>query len=634
MNHLADETSPYLLQHADNPVDWYPWGPEALARARTEDRPIFLSIGYAACHWCHVMERESFAVAVTAQLMNESFVNVKVDREERPDIDALYMDAAVALTRSGGWPLSVFLTPEGKPFWAATYLPPVPRHGLRSFPEILTTIAEVWKSSRADLETTAESLTEHLRSTQVFAASELPLDEALLEEALEALTVGFDRRWGGWGTAPKFPAASALEFVLRRGSGSELAEWTLDGMAAGGMYDLVGGGFHRYSVDESWLVPHFEKMLPDNALLAVCYLHGWLVLGKERYRRVAEQTIEYMLRELALGEGGFASSQDADTEGVEGETYTWARGEGVPDNLLWSFEGDRFVLRGELDETLRERLFEIRERRLKPTRDDKAVASWNGLTLAALAECGRFLERPDWIEEGRRLAEFLLGPMSDGDGRLRRTWRAGVSRGNGYLDDYADVANGLLELHTASGEARWLEEAHRLALLALELFGDPESGGFFLSPADGEVLITRRKIFDDHPSPSGNSMLASVLLRLSRIYGDDRLEASAVSALALVRERSAGAPTAFGYALVATDFLLSPRREIAIVGPADSEIARAVLSRFEPHAVIAFGPSATIPLLEGKTLVGGEPAVYVCERFTCRAPVTDPRELESLRSAG
>ncbi len=627
MNRLAQETSPYLLQHAGNPVDWYPWGEEALGRARAEDKPIFLSIGYSACHWCHVMERESFAIPATAELMNEHFVNVKVDREERPDIDALYMDAAVALTRSGGWPLNVFLTPEGKPFWAATYLPPVARNGLRAFPEVLSRIAEVWKTKRDELEKTGESLTEHMRTANRQEPAETALDAGVLARAVESLTMSFDWRWGGWGRAPKFPAAPVIEFLLRRNAPRVLCERTLDGMAAGGMYDLVGGGFHRYSVDERWLVPHFEKMLDDNAGLAACYLHGWLVLGNERYREVAEQTVEYMLRELALPDGGFASSQDADTDGEEGLTYTWTRSEPVPDQMLHIFEKNRFVLRGELDPELRAQLFELRETRPKPARDDKAVAGANGLALAALAECGRHLERPEWIAEARRLAEFLLGPLSGAGGRLHRSWRDGTATGTGYLDDYADVANGLLELHAATGEPRWLEEAHRLALLAVELFSDPENGGFFQTPSDGETLVVRRKVLDDHPAPSGNSMLAYVLLRLSRIYGDDRLAERALAALRLIATALTSAPAGFGFGLVALDLQLSPPREIAIVGPADSALARAVLARFDPHAVIAFGPSDTIPLLEGKTLVDGKPAVYVCERFACQAPVTDPSDL-------
>jgi len=398
-------------------------------------------------------------------------------------------------------------------------------------------------------------------------------------------------------------------------------------MAAGGMYDLVGGGFHRYSVDERWLVPHFEKMLNDNALLAVCYLHGWLVLGKERYREVAEETVEYILRELALEGGGYASSQDADTDGKEGLTYTWTRLEGVPDQMLHIFDGDRFILRGTLDEALRKELFDLRELRPKPGLDDKAVTSWNGLALAALAECGRFLHRPDWVGEARRLAEFLLGPLSSPDGRLHRTWRDGVARGTGYLDDYADVANGLLELHVATGEQRWLEEAHRLASVAIEFFSDEENGGFFQTPSDGEALVARTKSFDDHPGPSGNTMLAYVLLRLSRIYGDEQFERQALSVFRVLPGAFANAPASFGFGLVGVDFYLSPRKEVAIVGPADSAIARAALARFDPHAVIAFGPSDAIPLLEGKTLVDGKAAVYVCERFVCKAPVSDPDAL-------
>ncbi len=632
MNRLAGETSPYLLQHAVNPVDWYPWGEEAFARAREEDKPIFLSVGYSSCHWCHVMERESFAIPATAELMNESFVNIKVDREERPDVDAIYMEAAVAMNRSGGWPLSCFLTPAGKPFWSATYLPPVPRGGLRSFPDILVTVAAAWRDRREDLERTGESLTDYLRRGAAQEPADVPADRELLHAVFERLVDTLDWEWGGWGTAPKFPAAAVIEFLLRTGS-RRPAELTLDRMAAGGMYDLVGGGFHRYSVDERWLVPHFEKMLYDNASLASCYLHAWLALGKERYRQVAEQTVEYMLRELALPGGGFASSQDADTAGEEGATFTWRRSDGVPDELLQPFEGDRFIIRGELDEHLRAELFERRERREKPARDDKAVASWNGLTLAALAEAGRFLDRPDWVDAARRLAGLLLGSFSTPAGRLHRTWRDGVGKGTGYLEDYADVSNGLLELHAATGELRWLEEAHRLALLAVELFADDEHGGFFQTPSDGEQLVVRKKSFDDQPSPSGNTMLAHVLLRLSRIYGDDRLEERALSVFPLIAGALSQVPSAFGWGLVALDFQLAPRKEIAIAGPADSEVARAALARWEPSAVIAFGPAEGIALLEGKTLVDGRPAVYRCERFACLAPVTDPAELAGGRSA-
>jgi hypothetical protein len=629
MNRLRHETSPYLLQHADNPVDWYPWGPEALERSRAEDKPILLSIGYAACHWCHVMEHESFEDQATAAVMNEHFVNVKVDREERPDLDAVYMDAVVALTGQGGWPMTVFLTPEGEPFYGGTYFPPESRHGLPSFRDVLHAIASAYRERRADVARQAEALVTALRRSGELAPSREPLTESVLGEAARALRSGFDARFGGWGGAPKFPPAATLEFLLRRGDDESLAmvTTTLDGMAAGGMYDLVGGGFHRYSVDAEWLVPHFEKMLYDNALLAPTYLHGWLVTGNERYRAVAEETLDYLLRELRLTEGGFASAQDADTEGVEGLTFTWTEDEGAPAELLRPFEHGRSILRGELDPDTRRRLFELRERRTKPLRDDKAVAAWNGLTLAALAEGARRLDRDDLLEAARDLGEFLLGPLSDADGRLHRTWRAGRAKGTGYLDDYAGVAHGLLELHVATGELRWLEEANRLARLAVELFADEERGAFYLTPADAERLVARTKDLDDHPTPSGNSMLAHVLLRLARIYGDEELERRAVSVFRLLHRSLAQAPSAFGWALSALDLHFSPPRELAIVGPTSSEVARAALAGFDPNTVIAFGPSSTIPLLQGKELVDGRPAVYLCERFACRAPVTDAAEL-------
>jgi hypothetical protein len=629
VNRLADETSPYLLQHADNPVDWYPWGPEALERARAEDKPILLSIGYAACHWCHVMEHESFEDDATAAVMNEHFVNVKVDREERPDLDAVYMEAVVALTGQGGWPMTVFLTPEGEPFYGGTYFPPEGRHGLPSFRDLLHTIATVYRERRDDVTRQAGALVAALRRSGELAPSRDPLTESILGEAARGLRSGFDREFGGWGRAPKFPPAATLEFLLRRADDEALAlvTTTLDGMAAGGMYDLVGGGFHRYSVDAEWLVPHFEKMLYDNALLAATYLHGWLVTGDERYRAVAEETFDYLLRELRLPEGGFASAQDADTDGVEGLTFTWSEEEGAPAELLRPFEHGRSVLRGELDPETRRRLFELRELRPKPLRDDKVVAAWNGLTLAALAEGARRLDRADLLEAARALGEFLLGPLSDANGRLHRTWRDGRAKGTGYLEDYADVAHGLLELHVATGELRWLEEANRLARLAVELFGDEERGGFFLTPADGERLVARTKDLDDHPTPSGNSMLAHALLRLARIYGDEELERRAVSVFRLLHGALGQAPSAFGWALCALDLHFSPPRELAIVGPPESEVARAALAGFDPNAVVAFGPSEAVPLLRGKGPVDGRPAVYVCERFACRAPVTDAAAL-------
>ena len=621
MNRLAGETSPYLLQHADNPVDWYPWGDEALGRARDDDRPILLSIGYAACHWCHVMEHESFEDAETAAQMNEQFVNVKVDREERPDLDAVYMDAVVALTGQGGWPMTVFLTPEGEPFFGGTYFPPAPRHGLPSFRQVLDAVASAYRERRADVTRSAAQLVETIRSSSQVAPSADPLTDSVSSEAARGLRRVFDAERGGFGGAPKFPPASALEFLLRRGE-PDLVTTTLDAMAAGGMYDLVGGGFHRYSVDADWLVPHFEKMLYDNALLVPAYLHAWVVTGDERYRRVVEETCDYLLRDLALPEGGFASSQDADTDGVEGLTYTWTEAEGVPAELLRPFEHGRSIIRGELDPELKARLLDERSRRPQPARDDKAIAAWNGLALAALAETGRRLARDTVLQAAERLGNFLLGELSSPDGRLFRTWRNGRASIPGYLEDYADVAHGLYELHVATGDLRWLEESCRLARLAVELFADGERGGFFMTAHDAERLVARTKDLDDNPVPSGNSMLAFVLLRLARIYGDDELEHQAARVLRLLHTNLGRIPTAFGWALCALDLYLSPPRELAIIGAPEDEVARRALAPFEPNAVVAFGPSEDVPLLSGKTRVDGKPTLYVCERFACQAPVT------------
>jgi uncharacterized protein YyaL (SSP411 family) len=628
VNRLAAETSPYLLQHADNPVDWYPWGEEALTRAHDEDKPILLSIGYAACHWCHVMEHESFEDDATAVLMNENFVCVKVDREERPDLDSVYMDAVVSLTGHGGWPMTVFLTPAGEPFFGGTYFPPEPRHGLPSFRQLLDAVASAWRERRSEIQRDAATIADRLRHTA--EPSTEPLRSSLLSDAVHMLRRQFDPLWGGFGNAPKFPPASVIEFLLRRGE-LEMSVKTLDSMALGGMYDLVGGGFHRYSVDREWLVPHFEKMLYDNALLVPAYLHGWLVSGTERHREVVEETLDYMLRGLRLPEGGFASAEDADTDGVEGLTYTWSEDDDVPGELLHAFEHGRFIVRGEMDPATRARLFEEREQRPKPLRDDKAISSWNGLALAALAEAGRRLERKDLVDAARACADFVLGPLSSPDGRLFRTWRAGQAKHAGVLDDYADVANGLYELHLATGDLRWLEESRRLALLAVELFGDEQRGGFFLTPSDGERLVSRKKDFDDHPTPSGNSMLTYVLLRLSRLWGDAELERRAVGVFRLIAGLLPQAPSAFGHALCALDLHFSPPREIAVIGPHDSDVAQAALGLFDPNAVVAFGPSDEVPLLRGKDFVDGLPAVYVCENFACQAPVTNAAALAPSR---
>jgi len=619
-NRLAQETSPYLLQHAENPVDWQPWGEEAFARARADGKPLFVSIGYSSCHWCHVMERESFDDEATAALMNDLFVCVKVDREERPDVDSVYMDAVVSLTGQGGWPLTIFLTPDAEPFFGGTYFPPEPRHGLPAFRQVLRAIADAYREQPEDVAAQAEALVAALRQSAEREPSREPLHEGLLAEAEAVLLRQLDPRSGGFGHAPKFPPASALEFLLRRGS-IEAVRVTLDGMAAGGMYDLVGGGFHRYSVDSEWLVPHFEKMLYDNALLVPPYLHAWLVTGDERYRNVAERTLDYMLRELRLENGGFASAQDADTDGVEGLTYTWTEDEGAPAELLQPFEHGRSVVCGELDDETRARLLEIRERRPQPFRDDKVIASWNGLALAALAEGARHLASNSLLQ-----AAVALGELLDAE-PLWRTTRDGRAKFPAYLDDYANVAHGFYELHVATGDLRWLHASRRAADRAIALFGDEQRGGFFLSPADGEQLVARQKSLEDNPIPSGNSMLAFVLLRLARIWGDDELERQAVGALRLVGDYLTRAPSAFGWALCALDLHLAPPREFAIVGGPGSPVARAALVGFDPNVVVAFGPAEDVPLLAGKDLVDGKPAVYACERFACRAPVTDPAGL-------
>ena len=633
MNRLAASSSPYLLQHAENPVVWFPWGEEAFARARAEDRPLLVSVGYSSCHWCHVMEHESFSNQTTATLQNELFVNVKVDREERPDVDALTMEACVTLTGQGGWPTTVFLTPEGRPFYAGTYFPPEPRHGLPAFRQLLQAVAEAWRERRDDLEAQAVRLVGALGGAARLEAGDEELSPDLLDAAERGLARDYEPAFGGFGVAPKFPPASAIELLLRRGGPEALGMMrrTLDGMAAGGLYDVVGGGFHRYSVDARWLVPHFEKMLYDNALLTSAYLHAWVVTGDERYRAIVEETVDYLLREMRVDGGGLASAQDADTDGVEGLTYTWTPAEweelGLDQSLLEPFEHGRAIVRGDLDRPTQQRLLALRSERAQPFRDDKAIASWNGLALAALAEAARRLDRGDWRDAAVELGGFLLGPLRGEDGRVLRSVRNGRVSGIGFLDDHANVAHGLLELHVSTGDVGWLLEARRIAGVAIDLFADDELGGFFLSPRDGEVLVARTKDLDDDPIPSGNSMLASVLFRLGRIWGDDVLVAQGEGVLRLLAPAMERVPRAFSWALCGLALHLSPPRELAIAGDARSDVARTALAGFSPETVVAVGPSDEVPLLAGKGLVDGETAVYACERFACRAPVTRADQL-------
>ncbi|HEY2789975.1 MAG TPA: thioredoxin domain-containing protein [Gaiellales bacterium] len=666
MNRLAGETSPYLLQHAANPVDWYPWGDEALERARAEDRPILLSIGYSACHWCHVMAHESFEDAATAEVMNRLFVNVKVDREERPDLDAVYMNAVVGMTGHGGWPMTVFLTPAGEPFHGGTYYPPQARHGLPAFRQVLQAVDRAWREQRQEVERVGGNVRDALRAAADIAPSSEPLVADLLTGALPALQSVYDPNWGGFGAAPKFPPASAVGCLLRlhRRTGAAdalaMAAGTLDGMALGGMHDLVGGGFHRYSVDAVWLVPHFEKMLYDNALLATAYLEGFAVTGERRHAAVAEGTLDFMLRELRLPEGGFASALDADTDGEEGTTYVWTPAqlrEALPEDQAriaagyygvtaeGNFEGGATVLRAQGEpppaiEAIRAALLERRLQRPQPGRDDKAIACWNGLALAALAEGGWRLRRPDLLAAARDCARFLLGPMTGDDGRLRRTYRDGSARIPAYLDDHAAVCHGLIELALATGEPEWLEPARRLADAAVARFADERNGGFFQSAADAEQLVAPHKELDDNPTPSGNSLLAHVLIRLARIYAEPELEERAAAAMRLAVDGMRRAPHGFGQMLSALDLHLSPPREVAVVGPAADPATRAladaVRDGFHPTVVYAFGDGADpagIPLLEGRRPVDGAAAAYICEGFACRAPMTDPAAVRAAMAA-
>jgi uncharacterized protein YyaL (SSP411 family) len=567
--------------------------------------------------------------------MNELFVSVKVDREERPDVDAMTMDACVTLTGQGGWPTTVFMTPAGRPFYAGTYYPPEPRHGLPAFTQVLRAVAEAWRDHRHDVEEQAGRLVAALGRSARLEPGDEELRASLLDAAETGLTRVYEPAYGGFGTAPKFPPSSPLELLLRRGGDRALAmvRGTLDGMAAGGLYDVVGGGFHRYSVDARWLVPHYEKMLYDNALLASAYLHAWVVTGEVRYREIVEETVEYLQREMLLADGGFASAQDADTDGVEGLTYTWTEEEwtalGLDALLLEPFEHGRQIVRGTLDPESRARVRAVRDERPQPFRDDKAIASWNGLALAALAESARRLEREDWLAAAVRLGAFLLGPLQGDDGRVLRSVLEGRASGTGYLDDHANVAHGLLELHVATGDVRWLREARRIADVAVDLFADEERGGFFLAPHDGEELATRAKDVDDDPLPSGNSMLASVLIRHGRIWGDEALVDRGERVLRLLAPAMERVPRAFAWALCTLDLHLSPSRELAIVGNVRAEVARAALRGFEPTTVVAVGPADDVPLLGGKRLVDGTTAVYVCVRFACRAPATRPDQLAS-----
>ena len=696
-NRLSNETSPYLLQHAHNPVDWYPWGEEALQKAQQEDKPILLSVGYSACHWCHVMERESFENEDIAGLMNQHFVSIKVDREERPDIDNIYMQAVQALTQQGGWPMTVFLTPDGRPFYGGTYFPPNDRQygqeTMPGFPRILLTIADYYDNHRTEVEEQANQLADYLKQRSstplrskggVIPSGTIPLE--MLNTASGELASEFDPVHGGFGHAPKFPNTMSLEFLLRthqhrlRGEiGSkatkpelEIVEVSLQHMANGGIYDQLGGGFHRYSVDVEWLVPHFEKMLYDNALLSRLYLHAYLVTFNPFYERIVEETLDYVVREMVSPEGGFYSTQDADSEGEEGKFFIWTTDE-IETALLaedarlfmlyydvtraGNFEGKN-ILHVEQDaqtvadkaqvslETLqtslkrsREMLFELREKRVKPGRDEKILTSWNGLMLRSFAEAARYLDRPDYLQVATNNAEFLLRELIP-DGRLLRTYKDGRARLHGYLEDYAFLADGLLALYEASFNPRWFTEARRLMDEAIKLFADEQNGGFFDTGSDHEALISRPKDIMDNATPAGNSVAADVLLRLAAFTGEEAYRRRADDYLRPIADIMVQHPQAFGHILGALDFAISQSKEIALIGDPQQSDTRALLevinTRYLPNSVLACASLEdsesiqSIPLLADRPMKDHKATAYICQNFACLSPVNTPEELDRL----
>ena len=672
-NRLAGETSPYLLQHAGNPVDWYPWGPEALERAKREDRPILLSVGYSACHWCHVMERESFENDETAALMNREFVNIKVDREERPDIDAIYMAAVQALSGHGGWPMTVFLTPDGRPFYGGTYFPPEDRGGLPGFPRLLAAMVDAYRTKKGDVLLSTTEIAGRVQQMSAPRHSAELLTAELLDAAFASVQRHFDPEEGGVGTQPKFPQPLVIEFLLRHwartGSAEalDMAELTLQKMARGGIYDQIGGGFARYSTDRQWLVPHFEKMLYDNALLARAYTHAFQATGSAAYRRVVEETLEYVRREMLDPAGGFYSSQDADSEGEEGRFYVWTPDEidavvGPSDGAVARAyygvtEGGNFEHRNILHvganapetaaqlgisahglaavlDRARPKLLEARARRIAPGLDDKVLVSWNAMMLEAFAEAGAALANEEWVAGARRNAAVLLENLFDG-GRLLRTWKAGGSRLLAYLEDYALLGGALLTLYEATFETRWLAEAHRLADGMLDLFWDESAESFFDTGHDHEELFVRPRDVFDNPMPSGGSAAAMLLLRLAVFTGDASYQRTAVAALRSVRDLLADSGTGLANWLAALDFYLSTPKEIVVIGDRSDTRTAALLreayGRYLPNSVVAGaeGPTepAPTPLLEGRGLAAGAPAAYVCEKYECRLPVSDPKAL-------
>ena len=671
-NHLVNENSPYLLQHAENPVDWYPWNEEALAKARQEDKPIFLSIGYAACHWCHVMAHESFEDPETASLMNEYFVNIKVDREERPDLDSIYMNSVVAMTGQGGWPLNIFLTPKGEPFFGGTYFPPNRRYNLPSFREVLTSVHNVWIKDRAQIDQISQQLIAHLQGSMISNESGQQLRHDSSERAAMGLAQSYDWKYGGWGSAPKFPQSMAIEFLLRRASRGdklalEMASHALLAMCKGGMYDVVGGGFARYSTDNEWRVPHFEKMLYDNALLSQAYLHAYLLTNNINFRRVCEETIDFIARELTHPAGGFYSSLDADSEGEEGKYYLWtpetirsALPEPRDAELIMAaynvteqgyFEGAT-ILQRVLDDTslaerfhipegeisgylskLRAQLLHVRQLRVPPATDDKTLVSWNSLALNVFAEAGRYLERRDYIELAIRNADFLLSELKQ-NSRLLRSWRDGLARHNAYLEDYAGLALALISLYQSDPNPYWFTASLQLVEEMLQHFSDP-AGGFFDTRDDHGALITRPKDLQDNATPSGNSLAALALLQLSAYTGRSDLRLAAEHVLSSIQDVAVQYPTAFANWLYAIDYATNSIYEVAILGPGQDGHTQALVNtlwgRYRPNIVSARAddppPPDSPPLLLDRHMLGHKPTAYVCQNFICNLPVTTPDAL-------
>ncbi|MBX6332155.1 MAG: thioredoxin domain-containing protein [Gemmatimonadaceae bacterium] len=671
MNRLAHETSPYLLQHAENPVDWYPWGAEAFDRARREDTPVLLSIGYAACHWCHVMAHESFEDEETARLMNELFVNIKVDREERPDIDGIYMSAVQAMTGHGGWPMTMFLTPDGVPFYGGTYFPPEDRHGLPSFRRTLRAVAAAYRERRAEVDATAAQLRELYAASRAAAQPTGTLAPALLERAFRGLVAQYDAEHGGFGGAPKFPQPMVLDFALRHwrrtgaAEGLEMVRHSFRAMARGGLYDQVGGGFHRYAVDAVWLVPHFEKMLYDNALLAHVGAHLYQATGEAEVRRVTEETVDWVAREMTSPEGGFYSSLDADSEGEEGKFYVWDEDEldvllGADARIAkayWgvtsggNFEGRnilhvaddpmavamRFgITPAELEGVMaraRTLLFAARETRVRPGRDEKVLAAWNGLMLRAVAECARVFGREDYRALALRNGEMLFRELVR-DGRVLRTYRDGVTKPSGFLDDHAAVALGALALYELTFDPVWLARARRLAETMVRWFWDDATGAFYDTASDHEALITRPREVTDNAVPSGTSLAAELLLRMAELFDDAEARQRASWVLQTLAEPMARYPLAFGHLLGVTDMAVHGAVEVALLGdPQGADfraLARAAGEVYVPSLVMAGGPPdphEEIALLSARPMIEGKATAYVCRSYTCDAPVTSAEEL-------